>query len=173
MTDDGPTSFSAPAPHGSDPAAHSDEPVARLTLLDELRAEAQQEARKEPVTYMVATRPGWSVRYDTNIDDQVLGQWRKRAADKTQPEGVNQLKLCLTVLANHAEVFVRNGVDALDEEGQPISFRSQYLIDLLGVGRAVDAVKKWYGADGEILSTAYSVLDAAGYGRDADEGDPT
>lgn len=150
------------------------------SLLDELRAEVKQDVVGEPITMPIPGRPGWAIRYRCDIENPTLTAWRKKNADKS-PEGVDSLKLSCVILANQAECFVRykpdepvaEGIDALDEDGHAVNFTSQWLLIELGVGKAIEAVKKWYGLDGTIIAHAQEVLLGSGFGADAERLDPT
>lgn len=174
--------FSAPGlrdpdPDGNNAPEHAGDPEKLATPLDDLRAELTAElARYE--TFDVDGRPGYAVRYDVDIEHPKLGLWRKRAKDTTQPDGLDELKWAATILAAQAVAVVRHGVDVFVAGDHGVAFNDPELRSILDVGRAIDAVRKFYGRDAAVVTTAYAVLNAAGYGKEAirseDDGeDPT
>lgn len=132
------------------------------TPLDALRDEVTAELA-ETTTLEIPGRPGYGVRFSLNIDHPMLGLWRKKAKDSQQPEGIDELKWACIILAAQAEAIVRNG-DELVLDGEPVTFSSRPLLELLGAREAHQAVRKLYGRDAHIVNTAYVLLELAGYG---------
>lgn len=179
----------APAGANGDPYVPVDEdtpvrPSQPGSMLDDLIAEASREVVREPSTLKIPGRPGWAVRFDVNLDEPIVTAWRKKAADKSKPEGFDMLKFSKAVLANQAEAILRLGSDesvenakvVLDPSGNPVNFRNAWFLEQLGGDRIlspVEAVKKWYGVDGTIISHCGEVLYDAGFGEDAERLDPT
>lgn len=140
--------------------------------LENLRASLKEETSGSPIVLETPRRPGWNVRYRCDVELPVLAQWRKKAADKSMPEGVDELKLCLIILADQCDAILQGDVE-VEEDGEVVTFRTQSLQDLLGAIRAADLVRRWYGSDGHAVSAAQEVMNASGYGEDLVREDPT
>lgn len=183
-TDDAiPTYGQAPStppdrPGGPRSAAEADlAPVARTSPLDALRAELAQEVPEELLTLDVPTRADTAVRFDTEVEWEELVAWRKRASSKANrsaanPEGVDLMRLAAIVVANTAVAIVHKGTEVTGTNGEVLTFAHPELLAMLGVERAVDAVRKFYGRDGHVQAAAGRVIDAAGYGDELGELDP-
>jgi hypothetical protein len=143
-----------------------------LNALDSLRADFLGETDDDIVALPVRGRDGYEVRYSTRIQYEQLAAWRKRSEDKSMPGGINELLLGCVVLANCCRGIIRHGEEIVSA-GEPLTFTSPALHNLLGVDRAVDAVRKFYGRDPRVTKTATAVLAAAGYDNDEVSADPT
>lgn len=151
------------------------EPVAAAPAspLEELRQEIKREVTGEPVTLEVPGRAGWTVRYRADVEMPKLAAWRKKSADRSMPDGIDELKLCLTILADQCEALLKDGREVEDDDGGLLTFATPAFLELIGVGRSVEAVRKWYGVDGRVVAAAQEVMNASGYGEDAIREDPT
>lgn len=174
MTDDNARTFTAPG--AGDPSAP---PAAGElnTALDDLRAELSAELEHFE-TFEVSTRPGYAVRFDVDIEHPKLGLWRKRARDKTQPDGLDELLWASIIVASQAVAIVRNGVPVFEASDGVGPFAATEFLAIYDVGRPVDAVQRFYGRDSQVIAAAWAILTAAGYGDEAkkaddDESDPT
>lgn len=128
------------------------------TELDLIAAELSAELPAEPITLDVPGRPGWAIRFDTDVSAPKLAAWQTRSKDPSWPDGVDQLKLAGIVIANQAIEVIR--------QGRPtgLSFRDKSFLTALGAIQARDAVTKVYGGrDASIVQTAERVLVAAGH----------
>lgn len=144
------------------------------SLLDELAADLAVEVETEPITIPVPKRPGYAVRFSTDLDGETFKRWRKRCQDNGDPDGENQLKLATLILANQALCIVKRGVDAHGRDDEPLTFRDKTIQDMLGAYDAPQAVRRFYGVDGHVMSAAQDVTRAAGYGENLGEvEDPT
>lgn len=126
--------------------------------LDLIAAELAEELPAEPITLAVPGRPGWEVRFSTDVSAPALAAWQTRSKDPSWPDGVDQLKLAGIVIANQALDVIRNG------KPTGYTFRDKRFISALGAIQARDAVRKVYGGrDSAIVQTAERVLVAAGH----------
>lgn len=170
MTDDNPRTFTAPGVAAAgDPSA----PPAAGELnspLDDLRAELAAELEHFE-TFEVSTRPGYAVRFDVDIEHEKLGLWRKRAKDKSQPDGLDELLWASIIVASQAVAILRNGVPVFEADAGVSPFAGAELLGIYGVGRPVDAVQRFYGRDSQVINTCWAVLSAAGYGEEAKKAD--
>lgn len=140
-------------------------------LVDELNADLEP----EDVVLTVPRRPGWSVTYSAGIDGDTAEAWTRRAR-KGNTGAVDQLRYACIVLANTCTAIRKNG-EPISDQGDDVTFRDRPFLELMGVGRAVDAVRKFYGGprhlgDGAIIAAAGEVLTAAGYNDTAERADP-
>jgi hypothetical protein len=150
--------------------ARTDVPV---NPLEALKQEIAKEVTGDVIVLEVPKRPGWTVRYRCDVEMPLLSRWRKAAADRQMPDGLDELKLCLTVLANQCDALLLNGQEVEGGGGELLTFASKEFLDLVGVGRPIDAVKRWYGVDGHVLAAAQEVLTESGFGDEATREDPT
>ena len=164
------------------PDAVSDGSVAATapqgTILDRLRESLMEVVTLPPLTLKVIERPGMSVRFDTNIANATIQGWRKQSRNKSMPDEFDSLKFSSLVIANKAIAVMLDGQDVTDEQGDTVNFTSPELLKMLGVNRALDAVRKLYGVDGHIIQQADAILSAAGYDEveqkaDDDDDDPS
>lgn len=176
MTDDIPSfgATRAADPDLTPPAAKTPQVKASPgSPLEALRQEAQRQVGGETVTLAVKERPGWSVRYRADVETTQLSQWRKRCADRTMPDGLDEFRLACLILANQCDCLVLNGEDVVDDQDGPVTFASPTMHEAFGVSRAVDMVKAWYGVDDHVMVASQEVMLASGYGDEAEREDPT
>jgi hypothetical protein len=145
------------------------------TILKALEAELKREVRLDPITLTVPNRPGMTIRFDTNIESGTIQMWRKQSQNKSMADNFDGLKFSSLVIANKAEAVLYNSVVARTEDGDELNFKNPALLSMLGATRALDAVRKLYGADGHIFVAADEILRAAGYDSEGQEQqtDPT
>lgn len=147
-------------------------PVADLDDLEALRGELTAAVVMPEVTLPVGTRPGYAVRYRTDVSQQQLDAWRKAAKDRKRADGFAGERFAALILANTCQAIIRGG-RVVTDDGGPVTFRSRPFLALLEVARVADAVTRFYGADAHVDSAARMVLVEAGWGEDAlteDEG---
>jgi hypothetical protein len=144
------------------------------TPLEELRGELASEVADEPEVIPVPARPGYELRFSTDLPSPRLAKLRKASRDRSMPDGIDELGLALRVLATLNIGIIRQGED-LTAAGEPLTIRSPAMLDLLGQGRPTEAMKVLYAKDGHTLAAARTLLKACGYDEDALEGgaDPT
>ena len=140
--------------------------------LDALVAEltAEVEDAVEPTRLDVPGRDGIVMLYRKNITGPELERWRKQAKSG---KGVDAVRLSALALVHASIGMVRRGEEMFDDAGDPITFRSRFLIDLYAAPSAVETVRKLYVLDGRLMAAANAVLEAAGFGDEAVESDPT
>jgi hypothetical protein len=143
------------------------------TELDELRAELASDVTAT-TTLPVPGRPRYAATFRLDFTGKDLDTYRKRSKDKTYADGVDGIRFAAILLAATNTVILRDGAP-LELGGTPQTFRERDLLDLLGVDRAADGVRKLYGLDGAVDAAARAVLEAAGWGDDLDAigSDPT
>lgn len=139
------------------------------TVYDDLLAAVAAPVRLDPIALRVVTRPGVSVLFDPNIEQPLVQLWRKKAADKRDPDGINSLQFAVTVIANQAMQVYMNGKAVTGRDGKPLNFRHQEWLDMLGTPSAKEAIKRLYGPDTHVLAVVNRIMEEAGYaGEDVD-----
>ena len=142
------------------------------THLDDLRAELTETPERKPITLPVPEREGWEAVFDLKLPQPLLAQWRKASTDKSGT--IDELAVGQRLLANQNIGLRRRGEDLLDE-GKPLTVRSPAFLNLIGEGRPMEAIRKFFVLDGHVLAAALEVYQAAGYGDDltSSGSDPT
>ena len=141
-------------------------------MLDELRKVVNEDVIKDPITIPVRSRRDVAIRYNTNLDADIMQAWVRRSTDKRGNQDV--MRLCRMAIANQAEQIIFKNVDAFDNDGEPLNFRSRTLFDMVGALDAQSAVNKFFGDDALVITTGTALIDACGYGENIDDlMDPT
>lgn len=155
-----------------DPDLTSDEP-AGSPLLEALE-QLSKPVELPEIEIEVRTRPGFKVRFSTEIDaDRDLKRWSKAAATKGRKGDVDAIVFACVGMANLCLAISYNGVELESEDGRPLTFASQELLRQYGTSRARDVVRRFYGADPYLGATFDAVLEKAGVGEEVDVLDPT
>jgi hypothetical protein len=158
------------------PVAPAERTTSLDTLLSDLDKALTADVTFEPLTLAVVKRPGVSIRYRTDLDDEKLEAFRKRAQDRKAVDGVNGLRFCTLIVANQCEAIQMHGQDVVDEAGQNMTFGHKWIRDKYSAQRAADAVRKLIGSDPHVMLHANAIMEAAGFGDQAvevDEEGPT
>lgn len=146
-------------------------PVAYETLRAELAADVDIPDR----TWDVDTRPGYSARFRVDLEDREFQRLRRACRMKgkrnvqTGEYEVDELKLSRLVLATYNTGLFRNGTLIEDDNGDPMVFRSPEFLAIFGSTTAGDAVGKFYGIDGGVISAGRALIQASGWMDDPDE----
>lgn len=145
------------------PAGDLDKAVDRIpgaTLRREVLAELEVKIAKPDVTFEVPTRPGWSVRYATKLDADLLREWTKTASG-------DQFTLSLLTLAGQCRGIVRQG------EEMGFTFASPEFRDLYKALDATVAVRAFFGDDVAVSSAYIALIEACSSGAQVVTVDPT
>lgn len=121
---------------------------------------------QDAITLRVPARPAYTVRYGTDLDYEQYAFLTLGARDPSMPGGVNEMALSCVLLATLCRAVQVDGED-ITENGEPVTFDSRHLQQMLQVKKPADAVRKLYGKDGHITQTARRLLAACGYAGDA------
>lgn len=134
-----------------------------------LAAELDTQVPVPQITVPVEARPGWAVKYRVNVAWSELQAWRKRAQ---QGKRVDVALLSRLILANTCMGFVKDGKDAVDASGEPLTFGTVAVQQDCTVA---DAVKVWLVTDGAVSGTSDLVYERSGYRMpdEVDDEDPT
>ena len=145
----------------------ADEP----TLLARLKSSLSKKVERESILLEVPERPEMVVRYSPNISQHQVKQWRKNSgADRK--EGMDSVRFSCHVLANTCIGLLIDGQE-VTENGVPMTFSYEAVMNMLGVSRVFDCVREMYGLDPHVEAAAIAVLDAAGFNDSVEQVDPT
>ena len=145
------------------------------TVLAALEAELKRDVHLSDLVLNVPERKGMTIRFDVNIDAATVNKWRAMCKNKSMTDEFDGLKFSCMVVANKAEAVLYDGEEALLPTGDALNFKEPAFLDMLGVPKALDGVRKLYGVDGHIFVAADAILSAAGYDSDSQDqqADPT
>lgn len=145
------------------------------SVLEAIKEELKKTIKTPPIVLNVPERPGMTIRFDTTIESGTIQMWRKQCRNKSMPDEFDSLKFSCIILANKAEAVLYDGVAATFDDGEYLNFKEPRFLDMLGVPKALEGVRRLYGVDGHIFVAADEVLRAAGYDADSEDqtADPT
>lgn len=133
------------------------------TIFEMLRDELAKPVENEPITLSVPTRSNIKVRFNTDIEFDLLQTWMRKSVKK----GItDQLLFALQVLAFTCDCILLNGQDAQDEEGTNLTFAHAQFRKMLDARDTREAIRKLYVKEGHIIGIAQKVTEAAGYSED-------
>jgi|GEM_PF-6919955 len=153
----------------SNASAAPAEAVAGLSIFDEILQEADVEQDFEEF-FNVRGRDGITVSFNTDIGSRDIKRWadlgqgkRKRSKDADQ-----RLIAGSCIVERNTGIY-KNGVQAVDGTGEPLTFRHKAFIDTYAkdvfVKTAIDAVVKFMG-EGQMFSMNAALYELAGFGDD-------
>jgi hypothetical protein len=145
------------------------------TVLKSLEKELKRQINIPPITLMIPSRPGMALKFDVNIESSTIQGWRKQCQNKSMADNFDGLKFSCLVIANKAESLISDSRPVVDDKGDEVNFKNPNLLDMLGVHKATEAVRKLYGIDGHVFVAADEILRAAGYDSESQDQqtDPT
>lgn len=142
------------------------------TVLDRLREKLSAQVTRPEVLIEVPARPDITILVSPNIDQSEIKAWRKRAGEGTK-NGFDANKFARVIIAGTCRGIFMDGEEAFTEEGNPLTFASPPIQEMLSAADPFDAVKKLYALDPHLEAAAGAILDAAGYGDEVNVVDPT
>jgi len=154
-------------PKAPESSAAQDEP----TLLSALKSTLSRKVAREDILLEVPERPQMIIRYSPNITQHQIKQWRRNSGDGRK-EGLDGVRFSCHVLANTCTGILLDGQE-VTENGVPMTFNHDTVMQMLGVGKVFDCVREVYGLDPHVEAAAIAVLDAAGFNDSVDQVDPT
>jgi hypothetical protein len=159
--------------------AQADPPVRPVTLADRIRADLAARRRKV-VEVVHPDAPAWRAFFRLPSDRTEVADLTRRAEQASKRKQAYFLDAA--ILAKFNESLEFEGEPLLDDAGDPLTFRSDTLFELLGgAASASDAVRKVYGSDGIVSAVTEQLMKAAGYDTadevqidaEDDDADPT
>jgi len=184
------SSFTDPRLDEPATAALDDAPRPPTSPLERLERDMAQTVEREPVTLSVPARPGYAVRYSTNISLDDRERWERIVAKSQRNSSDATLQIralalfAWLMLADTCEAIMLvddegNAEDITTPDGSPVTFKNPWLWGVLRVGPkgtaktvdVTDVVRAFYVSDGDIEATALKLTSS--YSRDIDGLDPT
>lgn len=162
----------APEPQYTTTAHTAPEPAEREeSPLDALRKEATREL-DQPVTFKVAGREGFAVRFSNQIEPEDVKRYRKNALGKRKnPEDADQIIASAQPLIENNRAILLNGKVITASDGEDLTFQHKEFADMFGGMGAIHAVRLFLGP-GQTLSMGGALFEEAGYGADVETVDP-
>ena len=148
-------------------------PVTERSDLELIKADLTAPIEDESLVLPVETRPGYSLRFDTDIPWEAFEKWRKAAKDRKATNGIDVARLSALVIANKCTGILFNGNVLHDDAGDPLTFGSDEIRAMYDTPRAAEAVKKLIARDSRMQAISDAVITAAGWGDEVSEVDPT
>lgn len=152
--------------------------ISETSILDKLKASIE-EAEKDTVNYPVPEgrfpKLGASVEleFSKNITTQELNRFQKAAKAKRRGDEVDAGKASALILAAKSVAVWIGGKQLVDDDGEPITLRSEEMLSITGSHTAADGVRRLLG-DGGTTSMSDSLIGDAGFGDSVDDaGNPT
>ncbi len=139
--------------------------------LEDLREELRS-AVVSTIVLAVQGRPKYAVEYRLDFTGKQVDHWRRLSKNKHYVDGMDGIKFASLVLASNCTAIHRDGAPLI-VGGEVQTFTSKAFQEVLGVDRAVEAVRALYGLDGHVAGAGTKVMSEAGYGDEAEVADPT
>ena len=138
------------------------------TVLEQLRQEISKKVERAEIQIDVPERPGVTVRFSPNITQNQLRAWRKNSGEDSK-DGFDPLKFaCYVVGSTCKAILIQNQV-VQDQNGVDVTFASPEILEMTNDLRPIpDGIRRFYGIDPHLESTALAILDHAGYGEDVE-----
>ena len=150
-------------------ASRSGEP----TVLERLRTELSKKVERQEIFIDVPERPGISLRISPNVSQHQMRSWRKNSGEATK-NGFDPTKFACYVVGHACRGIFIDGEEALNPDGFPLTFASQEILDMTNSTRPIpECVQAFFGIDPHVEAAALTIMDAAGYGDEVEQVDPT
>lgn len=150
-------------------ASRSGEP----TILDRLRQELAKKVERQTILIDVPERPGISLQISPNISQHQMRAWRKNSGENTK-NGFDPTKFACYVVGHTCTGIFIDGEEAVNEDGHPLTFASPEILDMTNSTRPIpECVQSFFGLDPHVEAAALTIMDAAGYGDEVEQVDPT
>jgi hypothetical protein len=155
------------------PGSSSKTSTSAPSVLEQLKSTLSKKVERPKVFIEVPERPGITVEVSPNITQHQLRSWRKNAGEDTK-HGMDATKFACAVVAHTTTGIYVNGEQALSDEGVPLTFGSDAILEMTGTTRPTpDCVRAFFGIDPHIEAAALAILEAAGYSDTVETVDPT
>ena len=143
------------------------------TVLDRLRDQLSKKIERPEILIEVPERPGVAIQVSPNITQHQLRAWRRNSGENTK-NGFDPTKFACYVIGHTCTGIYVDGEEALNENGSPLSFASPEILDMTNTTRPIpECVQAFFGIDPHVESAALVIMDAAGYGDEVEQVDPT
>lgn len=143
------------------------------TILERLRKELAKKVERTEILIDVPERPGISLRISPNITQHQMRSWRKNSGENTK-NGFDPTKFACYVVGHTCTGIFFDGEEALNSDGHQLTFASAEILDMTNSTRPIpDCVQAFFGIDPHVEAAALTIMDAAGYGDEVEQVDPT
>lgn len=118
-------------------------------------------------------RPGWVAVYRRDFTGEDLERFRKRAK---KGKRVDPIHFGAILIAATMVRLEKGGAPVEDPDladGTPLTVRSSYLSTLYGTPSAAETARRFFGTDGYVNAQCEGILEAAGWGDEAVDADPS
>lgn len=146
--------------------------VSSGTILEQLTTALAKEIVRPDIEIDVPERDGISIQYSPNITQERLRQWRKNSGESSK-RGLDSVKFASYVIGDTCKGIYVNHEQAVSPSGVGLTFTSREIWEMSDADSPFEAIKHMFGIDPHIESTAFAILEAAGYGDEVDTEDPT
>ncbi|MBT6198993.1 MAG: hypothetical protein HOI21_00470 [Bacteroidetes Order II. Incertae sedis bacterium] len=150
------------------------EKEAKPSVLEQLRNVVEQKVERTEIEINVPEREGVSVRFSPNVTQQQLRAWRRNSGENSK-DGFDPLRFaCYVVGSTCTGILINDEIVENPTSGIALTFASDAILEMTGDARPIpDGIRNFYGIDPHLEATALAILDAAGYGDEIDEINPT
>jgi hypothetical protein len=150
------------------------EKEAKPSVLEQLRLVVEQKVERDEIEINVPEREGVSVRFSPNVTQQQLRAWRRNSGENSK-DGFDPLRFaCYVVGSTCTAILINDEVVENPTNGIALTFASDAILSMTSDTRPIpDGIRNFYGIDPHLEATALAILDAAGYGDEIDEINPT
>lgn len=163
------TGDSSEQKRSTSPASRSGEP----TVLERLRKELSKKIERTEIFIDVPERPGISLRISPNISQHQMRSWRKNSGENTK-NGFDPTKFACYVVGHTCTGIFIEGEEAVNADGSPLAFASPEILEMTNSTRPIpECVQAFFGIDPHVEAAALTIMDAAGYGDEVEQVDPT
>lgn len=144
------------------------------TVYDRMRAELAKPAvvEKTKVIKVGPTRPGFAIKFSTDLPLEKLDTWRIRARKVRGKEAIDVRHYNSLVIGSQCVGIIYEGEEVFDDNNEPLTFHSESFIESVGAFEFAGAIKSFFVRDADIIKIGAEVLEACGYTDDEDDEDP-
>lgn len=127
----------------------------------------------------IERRPGYAAEFDVTFDSVTVEKVRKASKDRNFEGKIDGVKFAALLLAKTCIAITRHGEPIPLESGRAATFLEPEFLDLMQREderqpvKSVDGVKRFYVLEGHVEAHAKALMQAAGWGDEAREADPT
>ena len=149
------------------------EKKAKPTILEQLRTEVAKKVERPEIEIPIPEREGVTVRFSPNITQNQLRAWRRNSGENSK-DGFDPLKFACYVVGSCCTAILINDEIVQNDDSINLTFASSAILEMTNDNRPIpDGIRHFYGIDPHLESTALAILDAAGYGEEVEEINPT
>lgn len=137
-------------------------PLSGGSLMDQLASEFDTPLPSETLRIRVPRREQFVVVFDARIGYEQLKSMEARSKDADGK--IDDLRGAVMVLASQNTAIELRG-EQLMEDGKAVTFRSKSFVGSTGELDQIEALRKFFGDDADLLNAAALITDVSGYGN--------